>query len=281
MIIDCHVHIFPKQIRESRDKFFSGEPGFKLLYNAPNARLVNCGDLIAEMDKAGVEKSVVFGFPWENEEIYKNHNDYILESISRYPDRLLGLACFSLDSSDCADEALRCLNAGLSGVGELAVYKGSFSIKSIPALDSVMSVCLEKDAPFLLHTNEPVGHLYPGKALMDLKEVYDFLKAYPRNRIILAHWGGGIFFYGLLKKEVKEVLKNTWFDTAASPFLYTPEIYRIAGEIIGFDKIVLGSDYPLIKPERYLKEINQLGLPQDAFRKITGENALSIFRFKT
>jgi predicted TIM-barrel fold metal-dependent hydrolase len=277
VIVDSHVHIFPKEIRRVREKFFPGEPAFELLYKARNARLAGGDELIEEMDRGGVEKSVVFGFPWEGEETFQRHNDYILESVSRYPDRLLGLACFSLFADRCVDEASRCLNAGLSGIGELAVYKGRFSIESIPSLDPVMSVCLEKNAPLLVHTNEPVGHSYPGKAPMTLSEVYEFLKAYPQNRIILAHWGGGIFFYGLLKKEVKEVLKNTWFDTAASPFLYKPEIFRMAGKIIGFEKILLGSDYPLIKPERYLKELRQLELAPDALNKISGENALSLF----
>ena len=50
-----------------------------------------------------------------------------------------------------------------------------------------------------------------------------------------------------MKKEVKGVLQNVWFDTAASPFLYQPEMYRVAGEAVGFDKILFGSDFPLLK----------------------------------
>lgn len=279
MFIDCHVHIFPKRIREGREGYFKGESAFELLYNSPNARMVSCADLMDEMDKGGIEKSVVFGFPWETGDIFRMHNDYILESVSRYPNRLRGLACFSLSATGCVDEALRCLNAGLSGVGELAVYEGPFSVHSVPNLDPVMSVCAERDVPLLLHTNEPVGHYYPGKADMGLKEIYEFLRAYPGNRIVLAHWGGGIFFYGLLKREVQEVLRNTWFDTAASPFLYSPDIYRVAGEIIGFEKILLGSDFPLIKPERYINEIKEIDLPPEALKKILGTNALSLFSF--
>ena len=140
-----------------------------------------------------------------------------------------------------------------------------------------MALCRTYDVPFLLHSNEPVGHQYPGKAPMTLKQIYDFLKSYPSNRIILAHWGGGIFFYSLMKKEVKDVLKNVWFDTAASPFLYTPEIYRLAGEMIGFDRILFGSDYPLINPERYFKEIESSSIPPQAIKQILGDNAANLF----
>jgi len=61
-----------------------------------------------------------------------------------------------------------------------------------------------------------------------LKQIYNLVKRFPENKIVLAHWGGGIFFFNLLKKDVKESLKNVYFDTAASPFLYDTQIYRYA-----------------------------------------------------
>ena len=141
----------------------------------------------------------------------------------------MGLACFSPLSPAGARETERCLDGGLSGVGELAVYGGGITAAVVQTLEPVMATCLERDGLFMLHTNEPVGHQYPGKTPNTLRQIYDFVKTYPENRIILAHWGGGLLFYALMKKEVVKVLENVWFDTAASPFLYRPEMYRIAG----------------------------------------------------
>ena len=115
----------------------------------------------------------------------------------------------------------------------------------------------------LIHTNEPVGHKYPGKQEISLKQIENLIKSYPDNKIILAHWGGGIFFYSLLKKDIREVLKNVWFDTAASPYLYDAEIYKTAGSITGYDKILFGTDYPLLKPGRYYIEIDTSGIAQE------------------
>jgi hypothetical protein len=137
----------------------------------------------------------------------------------------------------------------------------------------IMSLCARFDVPVLVHTNEPVGHDYPGKNPTTLAQIYRFLKAYPKNKIVLAHWGGGLLFYALMKKEVKEVLHNVWFDTAASPYLYDPAIYRLAKEIFGDDQIVMGSDYPLLSPKRYLAEMAAAHLPSRSFKKIAGENA--------
>jgi len=273
MIIDIHTHIFPSLFRENRDRFFSEEPNFKRLYQSPNSKLVGREELIRNMDGEGVQKSVVFGFPWEKTDHFRRHNDYILDSVQRYRDRLIGFCCFSPQSPRAAEEVTRCLDAGLSGVGELAVYDSDFASKDLPALEEIMQACLHFDVPLLLHTNEPVGHVYPGKTPMTLSALYTFIKQYPSNRIILAHWGGGLFFYGLMKKEVRQALENVWFDTAASPYLYVPDIYRVAGEIVGFEKILFGSDYPLLSPKRYMEEIASVGLPKEAIEKITGKNA--------
>ena len=120
MVIDFHTHIFPPVIRESREKFFPSEPAFELLYRSSKSRLVGVGQLLEAMDENGVDKSVVFGFPWKNPETVKRNNDYIMEVVARYPDRFVGLGCFEPSGSHAAEETDRCLNGGLSGIGELA-----------------------------------------------------------------------------------------------------------------------------------------------------------------
>jgi len=273
MIIDFHTHIFPPLFRDQRLKFTSHEPAFESLYSSPRAKLVGVKELIRSMDKDEVQRSVVFGFPWENVEHFKRHNDYIVESVQQYPQRLTGFCCFSPLSRGGPEEAERCLSQGLSGVGELAVYKSGLTSEVVKALEDVMAVCSQTDTPFLLHTNEPVGHIYPGKTPNTLLQIFDFIKAYPLNRIVLAHWGGGLLFYGLMKRDVREAFKKVWFDTAASPFLYMPDIYRIAGEIIGFDKILFGSDYPLLRPRRYFNEMSSAKISLSQMEQITGLNA--------
>jgi predicted TIM-barrel fold metal-dependent hydrolase len=275
MIIDFHTHVFPSFFRHGRADIFSEEPAFESIYASSKARLIGAKELLASMDKAGIHRSVIFGFPWEQPDNFRRHNDYIIEVVNRHPDRFLGFCCFSPLSPDGPREVERCLQAGLLGVGELAVYNAGLSAGVVEGLSEVMLLCSQFDVPFLLHTNEPVGHEYPGKAPMTLVQIYGFLKTYSANRIVLAHWGGGLFFYGLMK-EVKKILQNVWFDTAASPFLYTPEIYRIAGEIVGFEKILFGTDYPLIEPQRYFNEMDSAGLSSMAIEQITGLNAAKL-----
>ncbi|MBW1818721.1 MAG: amidohydrolase family protein, partial [Deltaproteobacteria bacterium] len=116
MIIDFHTHVFPKPFREKRGAQFSGEPAFASLYASAGAGLIGTSELLLAMDRHGIQRAVIFGFPWEGAENYRRHNDYILEAVQRHPDRLTGFCCFSPLAEDAPREAERCLSAGLSGV---------------------------------------------------------------------------------------------------------------------------------------------------------------------
>jgi predicted TIM-barrel fold metal-dependent hydrolase len=273
MRIDFHTHVFPPSFRQDRSRYFSGEPTFKALYDSPRARLAGVSELLQNMDEAGIEKSVVFGFPWQDHDLAKQHNDYVLDAVYRYSDRLVGLCCFSPLMRDAGKETERCLKGGLAGVGELAVYGDGLTTDVSDLLEEVMAIAFGHGAIVLMHTNEPVGHQYPGKTPMTLGQIYGFVKRYSSNRIVLAHWGGGLPFYALMKREVKGALGNVWFDTAASPYLYDPGIYQVVGNIVGFEKILLGSDYPLLGPSSYFEEMEKAGLSGNEIDQVSGGNA--------
>ncbi|MBT8366206.1 MAG: amidohydrolase [Deltaproteobacteria bacterium] len=273
MIIDFHTHIFPADVRDNREKFFHSEPAFKLLYQSAKSRLIGAAELLTAMDENAVDKSVIFGFPWRNPAVFKLHNDYIMATVQKYPDRFIGLACFEPGVKKTVAEAERCLAAGISGIGELAFYQTGIDELAIERLAPIMDMCAKRGLPVLIHTNEPVGHAYHGKTQITLAQIYRLINRFPENKIVLAHWGGGLFFFGLMKKEVKESFRNVYFDTAATPFLYDAEIYKIAEKIVGIDKILFGSDFPLLPPARYFIEMEQAGLTEIQRKKIGGENA--------
>ena len=276
MIIDIHTHLFSKDVRENRETYFPGESAFRLLYDSPKAKIVSAEETIAAMDEAGVDVSVIFGFPWENLDTARDNNDAVADAVSRYPKRLVGFACFDPATKGAEAEAERCLDAGLSGIGELAFYESGIGETALDRLSPVMDLCRERDVPVMVHTNEPVGHVYPGKTPNTLAEIYRLVKRFSDNRIILAHWGAGLFFYNLLKKEVAESLQNVWIDTAASPFLYRPEIYPLAAKLLGVEKILFGTDFPLLKAGRYFSDIEAAGVADEDRKKILGENARAL-----
>lgn len=124
----------------------------------------------------------------------------------------------------------------------------------------------------LTHASEPVGHQYPGKGEVTPEMLYRFICHFPEVRFICAHWGGGLPFYALMP-EVADALNNVYFDTAATPFLYRPEIFKYVAEIAGVDKILFGTDYPLMRQSRVISQLRSLKLGAHAEELILGGNA--------
>ena len=129
----------------------------------------------------------------------------------------------------------------------------------------------------LFHSTEPVGHVYPGKAGLPLDQLGRFVNDFPGVTVIAAHWGGGLPFYALMP-EVKSSLALTYFDTAASGYLYSPDIYRTAIDLVGADRILFGSDFPLLTQKDALDLMRQAPMPDDARGLIEGENARKLLR---
>jgi predicted TIM-barrel fold metal-dependent hydrolase len=176
-------------------------------------------------------------------------------------------------SSGAVEEALRCVDSGLGGIGELAFYRSGLDDRVLDHLAPIMQICRKRDLPVMIHVNEPLGREYPGKSPNSLGQIYSLVKRFRHNKLVLAHWGGGIFLYSLLKKEVQETLSNVYYDTAASPFVYHREIFPIAVRLAGIGKILFGSDYPLIAPATYFSELTQAGLTREQQQRIQGLNA--------
>lgn len=277
MIIDCHTHIFPDEMRRDRETFCERDEGFSSIYKNSKTRMIGIEELIASMDESGVERSVICGFPWSRADLCSFHNQYLMESISRYPDRLIAFVSVLFSNPDWSGGELeRWLKSGAKGVGEIAFYRHEMTSQDINLMKPFLSLMEEHGIPLLLHTNETLGHSYPGKGLTPLDRFYEFIHSFPNLIIILAHWGGGLPFYELMP-EVAKTMANVYYDTAASPFLYSKKIYAVVSEIVGAEKILFGTDFPLIRPQKYFQELEESGLSDESREKILGRNASRLF----
>jgi predicted TIM-barrel fold metal-dependent hydrolase len=131
-----------------------------------------------------------------------------------------------------------------------------------------------------LHGAEPVGHDYPGRAYTPLQDYVWLADQYPDLKLILAHLGGLLPYYEL-NRPIKKIMRNVYYDTAAIPLLYRPQVYKSIVDIVGPEKILYGSDYPLlIYPRKtrtpnftnLLLEIKNSGLTDDELTLILGGN---------
>ena len=272
MIIDCHTHIFPEEIRANRGGFCKRDEGFSSIYNQPQAKMVGVEDLIDAMDESRIDRSVICGFPWSQPDLCSLHNQYLLEAASRYPNRLIAFVILIFSNPDWSGRELdRAVKAGAKGIGEIAFYRDEMSIQDIQSFKPILTQMEKQRIPLLLHTNETIGHSYPGKGRTPLERFYELIVSFPNLPIILGHWGGGLPFYELMP-EVAKGMTNVYYDTAASPFIYSKKVYAVVSQIVGVEKIFFGTDFPLISARRYFRELEECSLSKQDQEKILGLN---------
>ncbi|NLJ78586.1 MAG: amidohydrolase [Tissierellia bacterium] len=272
MIIDYHVHITPPELIKDWREIAKKEEYFRLLSKSPVNKFATAEDIVDELDRSGVDKAVVFGFSFKDMGLCRYVNDYVMESVKKYPDRLIGYMVVSPRAQGLEREMDRCINGGLQGIGELFPHGQDFHISNPGEVGDLANFTMERNLPIMIHTNEPVGHYYAGKTDTTPVEAYEFVANFPELEIIFAHWGGGLLFYEMMP-EIRKQNKNVYYDTAATPYLYDKNIYKVAREIGILDKILFATDYPLIPMDRYIQDIETSGLNEEEQSMILGENA--------
>ena len=252
------------------------DANFAALYNQPIAHMASADELIDSMDNACINMSIVCGFHWSNATLCQEGNDYILEAISRHPKRLAGLVTVCLNDEQTAMQELdRCVQNGAIGLGEMRPHPECLDNAIDRLWTPLASYLVTNRLLCMFHASEPIGHLYPGKGALTPARLYPFIARFPELKLVLAHWGGGLPFYALMP-EVKKVLASTWFDSAASPFLYDRSIYNHVSKLVDTKHILFGSDYPLMSHSRALKDVTSLTIDNDLKQAFLGGNATKL-----
>jgi predicted TIM-barrel fold metal-dependent hydrolase len=277
VIVDFHTHITAPEIIARRDEYLIRDAWFRDLYANPEARLSSAEDLIAAMDRASVDQSVVFGFGWRDMDLCRRDNDYVIEAVTRYPDRLVGFAIVNPASGvEAIREIERCAEDGLCGVGELMPDGQGYRLDDEKAMAPIVEAAVGLNLVLLTHCSEPVGHLYPGKGTVTPDEVIRFARLFPQATLVCAHWGGGTIFYELMP-EIRRIMRNVYYDTAASLYLYEDDIFSLAARWAP-GKVLFGTDFPLISPGRFIRRMQTARMPTATLRRMLGGNAWRVLR---
>ncbi|CAA6678457.1 MULTISPECIES: amidohydrolase family protein [unclassified Lentimonas] len=287
-MIDSHTHCYPPELEVDPRGWAEarGEPHWADLV-APLDRPSIQGwaspeQTLQAMDAAGVSQSVLLGWYWENEHNCRWQNEVIAQWIATAPERFIGFAAIHPGSS-AKSVIAQCEFArslGLRGVGEVHPGIQNFNSSS-EGWQALADWCVAHNWPINCHATEAVGHDHPGSVPTPLNDFLRMAEAHPELKLILAHWGGGLAFFEL-NPRLRKVLKNVTYDTSATPLLYESSIFRRMIEIIGSEKILFGSDFPLrVYPRTqktpdiasFLNAIrNEAELSDDELQAITHKN---------
>ena len=249
--IDCHTHCYPTELSASPAAWAKARNELhwaRLVVPADRPSIqgwATVDEMLAAMDTAGIRRSVLLGWYWENEATCRWHNEVIAEWVRAAPDRFIGFAAIH-PGNNRASVLAQCNYAeslGLRGIGELHPGVQRFNASG-EGWRALAEWCVDHNWPVNLHATEVVGRDLPGVVPTPLNDFVNMARLSPKLKLILAHWGGGLAFFEL-NPHLRKQLKNVYYDTAASPLLYDHSIVRRMIEIVGVEKIVFGSDYPL------------------------------------
>lgn len=291
-VIDSHVHLYPEAI--SRDPAgwatAHGEPHWATLCTRrrKDGRAVqgfpSVGELLAEMDRAGVERAVLLGWYWERAETCAAQNVFFAECVRTHPDRLSAFATVqpAAGAEQAVAEMRRAQADGLCGLGELSPHAQGYAVGGAE-FGAVLAAAEALKWPVNLHVSDPKGRAYPGRVETPIPDFAELARKWPAVVFILAHWGGG----QPLRTALGGIFENVYYDTAASPLMYGPEFWAPFVTAVGDERVLFGSDYPLnnypgaageAEMGRLLAEVRGAGVSEAALAGILAENALKTIR---
>tara|TARA_B110000438_G_scaffold270971_1_gene288508 strand:- start:457 stop:1281 length:825 start_codon:yes stop_codon:yes gene_type:complete len=272
MLIDSLTHILPKEISEEIDKYKNIDKTFNELFEQ-KTKIVQTKELIEEISKNNIDKAVVAGFGWQNDDLISITNKYIIKSKNNYPNHIIPFCTINIKSKKSEEELLDCINKGIKGIGELHFnYEENYEKNKI--FKNILKIAHENNLPIIIHGSEPVGHKYNGKGINHPQNLYSLAKNNPDNIFIYSHFGGGLIFYEHMP-EVKKVLRNVFYDCSAQPFLYNKSIFKMALSGSTLKKLLFATDFPLIDIKRCLNQISHLETEEK--NHILSYNPISVF----
>lgn len=274
-IVDVHTHVFPPEIIKRRQEICKKDKGFSVLYGKESAVMVDIEGLCQYMESQGISYAAVLSFPFRDKGLLSLCNEYVVSALNS--GSFLSFIMIDIYDEKWSERELeRCFSKGARGVGEVSFYDGKFGKREFERLHGIASFLRERDGILLIHVNEQVGHIYNGKIIVDFKSLYQFVEKNPELKIILAHLGGGVCFYEFMP-EVKKTFENVYYDTAAIPYIYVPQVYSFI-ETYLLRKVLFGSDFPLLSYSKYKEPLSMIS--PEGRELILYKNAERFFKMK-
>ena len=222
--------------------------------------------LIANMDKAGIDKSVIWLQP-PYMRVLDDANKYIYESYKKYPDRLVPIGW--VDPHFGIDECMRMLKVCLDDYGmkgiKLNGAQNSFYIDD-PSLEPIYDELEKRNSVLAFHVGADFYNFtHPYR-------VGKVAKKHPGLRILCAHMGGaGRPDLGDSAIEMAQEYPNMML--VGSAIAYTRVLEGI--KTLGADRVCFGTDAPFnyqwVEAAAY-KALLEGEIPQEDIEKVMGLN---------
>jgi hypothetical protein len=220
----------------------------------------------------GVDAETTSGSPYAG-------NDYTADIVKRYPDRFMGFASVDPHKGKAAviEMERSVKELGLRGLKLHPISQAFFPNDT--RFYPLWQKCAELGVPVLFHSGQTaVGAGLPGGGGLKIKyaqpiHMDDVAADFPALNIIMAHPG-----VPWQEEQLSIALHkpNVYIDLSGwSPKYFRPILVQYANSLLQ-NKVLFGSDFPALTPQRWLGDFEGLELKPEVRQKILLENAAKL-----
>ena len=227
--------------------------------------------VLASMDDGGVSRALLCA--WSSPAGMLIDNDEVAAIVSAYPDRFAGVAAVDLHNPVRAINELR---RAVRDLGFVAVRIVPW-LWNLPPNDRryypILAACVELGIPFCTQIGH-TGPLCPSEPGRPIPYLDDVLLEFPDLVVVGGHVG-----YPWIDEVLSLATKypNFYIDTSAYAVhrLPAPLVDYMRGR--GRDRVLFGTNYPMLDARRALERFDDLGLDEQARKLYLGANACRVF----
>jgi len=227
-----------------------------------SGRRYSADQLLRDMDRFGVDRSVVIPFPVVED--YRSTHDEIGRAVRAHGDRLTGAACLYpfIPESDFRAEIRRCVETyGFRALKFQPQYQGLNPISS--RSDFLFEAAREHGLPVICHTGNGAPFALPSLFIVPARK-------FPDLKIVLAHSGGSAYVLEAITAAL--VCPNVFLELS----LLVP---HLVAEVLGHipaSRLMIGSDLPE-SLEAEMSKILKLDAPAEARAEILWGTGARVF----
>ncbi len=228
-----------------------------------SGRRQTADQLLREMDRCGVDKSVVIPFPVVED--YTAAHEEIGAAVAAYPDRLVGAACLTpfIPEQTFSDEVRRCREVhGFRALKFQPQYQGLNTLSE--RSNFLFETALDNQMALIAHTGSGIPHALPSVFMFAARR-------YPGLKIVLAHCGGG----GLLLADAivaASFCPNIYLDLST---LMPNHIFEVLQHIPAH-RLMAGSDL-IENTDVEMRKLLRLDVPAEQKQQMLSGTAFHVF----
>lgn len=240
-------------------------------YQQSHAIKAEVEEVVSVADKLNLDKICVSG----TSPNFFEANRLVNNAMKEYPQKILGYAWINPHYGEKAiKEMEKCIREyGMIGI---KLHYADWYPTDSPIVFPVIKKAIDLDIPILFHASGSISQFQSRRPEGGIKALVTLADYFPEAAIMMAHMGSAPSYGGDWVTAVFAAKKhdNLIMDTTSS--VIDTGMIEMAVKQVGAERIVYGSDMPLLDPFTQLGKVKTAKISEEEKRLILGDNIARI-----